>query len=233
MRALPFALALIACTPQMEDNSLEAHEAVVTDEGEFTAAALGVVAGTEEGDWTLGLDELEVDYHSPSHADLSLLAGKALTLEVRSTWGGPNNVALWEGEEIVFFAGMGDGSSQFGETRWDWGAELGKGQVTRADVDEESGWGELDVIFHDVVVKADDGDVVALPGEPVSVVLDGVHFRLTVVAAYKIDRGPEWLSQAACGPSDVLLVELIRTEEDPGEPLFRPSAARAPTAGCG
>lgn len=232
MRTLGLALSLIslpACLANIDDNSLEAQELSGLDGGEEASGALAVTAEAEEGDWSLALGDRAIAYHSPSRADLSLLDGLDLRAEVLDSFYGSPGLSLWEGEELVFHvSNYSDGADLFGEARWEFGEELGQGEVVN-DYDEAT-----PVIFRQVVVHGDEGDQIVEPGEPVRVALDGVDYRLTVIAAYEIDihYGP-FEPQPGCGPSDMLTVELIRSPEDPGQRITRPPEARAAMASCG
>ena len=230
--ALPLTLA--ACVeqsaPSMPDNSLEAHSLSGLDSSDAPAGALAVVAGADEGDWTLTLGETTFDYHSPSHADLSALAGRTLTASVSEQWdSAAPPFQLREGEQVVFAVEPADdGTGLFGETRWEYGEILGGGDVVN-EYDESTL-----VIFRAVTVHTDDGDLTVLPGEPASVVLDGATWRLTVLASYEIDPD-NWPDgeMPGCGPSDMLSVELMLTDEDAGEPLVRPTGRVAAMQSCG
>lgn len=232
LRAAFALLSLGACTPHIEDNTLEPNELSGIEDGVALEGSLSVTAVDQEGDWSLALGEATLSYHSPSHADLSLLQGRTVRAEAMELWGGEMELNLWEGETLVFAAStFGDGSQLFGDLRWEYGEQIGKGEVF--DPDDVDGPTETAVLFYEVVVHGDDGDQIALPGEPVSVAINGVQYRLTVIASYQIDRGLELFGGSKCGPSDMLSVELIQSEEEPGESLVRPSNARAAQAGCG
>ena len=222
------AFALTACSTSMEDNSLEASS-LSGLEGDGPTGELSVTAGAEEGDWELMIDDQPITYHSPSHVDLSLLAGETVTAMETGSWGAGSNFSLWQEDAMLFaISVMGDGSREFGEQRWTYGELLGHGVVPHRD------GGEISVDFYSATIHGDDGNVTALPGEPVTVVIDGVTWRLTVVASYQLpDEGFELLPRDSCGPSPMLVVELVRDEEEPGEPLVRPANLRSPTGGCG
>lgn len=227
--SLPFLMFACDAASPMDDNSLESHELSGLDWDDAPAGALEVTAGAEEGDWSLTLGETSFEYHSPSHADLSILAGRTLTASVTDEWGGAPPFQLREGEQVVFSMDpFDDGTQLFGETRWEFGEKLGKGDIIN-EYDEPTA-----VIFRAVTVHADDGDVTVSPGEPVSVVLDGATWQLTVLASYEIDeQGGLFGADAKCGPNDLLSVELMLTEEAPGEALRRPDGAIAAMASCG
>lgn len=231
MTLIALPLALIACDglAPMEDNSLEFHSVSGLEPGDAPSGALEVIAGAEDGDWTLTLGDTSFDYHSPSRADLSALAGRTLTASITDDWGGSSPFQLREGEQVVFAVETyDDGSGLFGETRWEFGEAVGEGDVIN-EYDEPTA-----VKFHAVTIHADDGDVTALPGEPVSVLLDGATWRLTVVASYEIDEQDGLFGgNAKCGPSDLLSVELMLTDEDAGEPLVRPTGRVAAMQSCG
>lgn len=228
MRALLFALLLPACLPQMQDNSLESHsltdgfDEVNLDE----AGALQVTAGAEEGDWTLQVGEQSLALHSPSRVDLSALDGDEVTLYAQETWGGGPNVVISDEAGVVYLVtgvvGF-DGTDAFGEARWRFGEPIGHGEIINK-YDEHNR-----VTYMEAVIADDSGDVVALPGEPLAVHFDGVQYRLTVIAAYQPYTDP----RMACGPSDMLSIELVRVDDVDDTPLSRQGHFLAARAGCG
>lgn len=220
--------ALVACseTP-LDDNSLEASAAAPVDEASWEAeGAATFAAGDAEGDWALTVDGVGFELHSASRAPLAELDGRTLRVEVDEVWGnGGASARLLEAGEPVFVASIGDGAEVFGRTVWSYGEAVGKGEVVN-EADEPT-----DVVFHETLVHADDGDVVLLPGEPTRVTIDGAVYRATVVASYKIEpqRGA-----AKCGPGDMLSVELFRTDAAADEAaLERPADRRSAMGGCG
>ncbi len=226
--------ALFACTElpfvgdyEMEDNSLEATGVQGSTDGLEAEGPASVAAEAAEGDWSIAVEGVEVVWHSASRADLSILDGRDLRLEVDENGGQVGDARLLEDGAPVLVASVGDGAEVFGREVWTFGASIGGGVVVN-EYDEATR-----VVFHEAVIHADDGDVVLLPGEPTPVVLDGATFRATVIAAYRIEPtgGDE---QAGCGPSDLLSVELLRTETTVEEaPLTRPAERLAPMSSCG
>lgn len=234
------ALTLVACTPRMDDNSLEAATLTGGDgDGETGLEVTGVVtvtAGTAEGDWTIAVDTATLTYHSPSHADLGSLSGETLTVATQPDYsataglllsddGGPRFVETsgtsWDG-------GAGeDGRTAFGHAVWTRGDVIGKGTVVQLvdGVDEE----EQEVTFTDVVVTDDTGSQRLTPGVPTALTIDGAPWRFTVLAAYLAVNAPN----AKCGAPDILAVEALRTDVDPGPALVRPAALYSPVGMCG
>lgn len=222
------ALLLPACTPEMEDNSLESVELQgVDDEGTTElSGTLSVAPGAKEGDWALRVGETALTYHSPSHADLSPFGGTDVELLVEIGYTVPPTVVLSDAEGVAFVSSSEasfDGSSVFGRAVWTAGEVIGQGVIVN-EYDEPN-----DVKFIEVLVTDDDGEQVVLPGEPTRITLDGVSYRFTVTTAYQaVDE-----AGAKCGPPDILAVEVVRTEEDPGDFLTRPDIYRAPMGMCG
>ena len=234
------ALALAACTPQMDDNSLEAPTlSGDTGDGESgieVTGALTVTAGAGDGDWTLVIEQTTLQYHSPSHADLGSLSGQTVTLATQPDYSGPTGMTIRDASGPLFVENPGtswdggageDGSAAFGHAVWTRGDVNGKGEVTQLvdGVDEEG----QKVKFTDVVVTSDDGESRLLPGEPTSLTIDGDAWRFTVLAAYLAVNA----ANSKCGAPDMLAVELIRTGDDPGPVLTRPAGLYAPVGMCG
>ena len=209
----------LGCVPAMDDNSLEAIQldAVSEDTSPGVSGILEVAAGDAAGDWSLAVDTTQLTYHSPSGVDFSALDGQTVTL---TTWDDVDTPAMViTDDEGPLFVEGGDGTNAFGRAVWTWGDVIGVGTVG----------GEQDARFTDVVVDADGGEVRVLPGVPTTITLDGAPWRFTVIAAYEaINTG-----NSKCGAPDMLAVELIRTDADPGQPLVRPAALRPPIGTCG
>lgn len=226
--ALTLALLLPACTPEMEDNSLESVQLTGIDEEGTTelTGQLAATAGADAGDWELSVGETSFNYHSPSHADLSAFAGTEVELLVEIGYTVPPTVVLSDADGVAFVSSSEasfDGSSVFGRAVWTAGEVIGQGVIMN-EYDEPN-----DVRFVEVLVTDDDGEQVVLPGEPTRITLDGVSYRFTVTTAYEaVDE-----AGAKCGPPDILAVEVIRTEQDPGDFLTRPDIYRAPMGMCG
>lgn len=217
-------LPLLACAPDMADNSLETPTVQASAEGAVTGAYKATAKATA-GDWLLTVGAAAVDLHSPSRADLSAISGD-VTLTVGESWSAPAPLSIADGGGLAYVVSSDaseDGTSFFGRAVWAMGETLGAGEVLN-EYDEAHG-----VDFKDVRVLADDGEWVLLPGEPAAITLDGQPWRVTVIAAYEAHE----IAGAKCQPADILSIELIRTSADPGEPLSRPSTARAPSGMCG
>lgn len=226
-RLLPLALVL-ACgslAPAMEDNSLESAsvQGDGADEGTATLEGALAVADAGGGDWTVTVDGTALTVHSPSRADLSSLDGVEGTVTVARDLD-LSSVAISDADGVRFVSTVADdGSTWFGAPRWKRGEVLGRGDIVN-EYDEPNA-----VRFTDVVVSGDDGDVVLLPGEPASIAIGGATYRVTVVAAYEAINE----TGAKCGMSDMLAIELVRTDEDAGDPLVREKGFLPPMGGCG
>lgn len=230
------AFALVACTPHMEDNSLESSTlSGDTGDGESGVEVTGVLtatAGTEEGDWTLTIEQTTLSYHSPSHADLGSLSGETVTVATQPNYTSPPGLTISDasGPRFVEDPGTGwdgnpgeDGSTAFGHAVWARGDVIGKGAVLN-HYDEEQ-----DVRFTNVLVTDDAGEQTLLPGEPTALTIDGNPWRFTVIAAYLAVNAPN----LKCGSPDLLVVELLRTDADPGPALKRPTSLKSPVGSCG
>ncbi len=219
-------LLLSACAAELEDNSLEAAELTGGDpDAQDYTGALSVAAGAEAGDWELSVGDHSFSLHSPSRADLSVFTGD-VTLSVGEAWDLAPSLVLTDAAGVAFVSSHSadeDGSAAFGRSVWTFGEVLGRGVIVNA-YDEPN-----DVTFREVEVTDDNGAQIVLPGEPAEIVLDGVRYRLTVIAAYQ----PESERNAKCGPPDMLSVEVVRTESPDLAPLVRPSSRRAPMGSCG
>lgn len=214
-------IALVACVPEMEDNSLEAVQVSdVYDEANVEASGpLAAAAGAGEGDWSLTVGEQAWSYHSPSHVDFAELDGVDVSASAAFSYTGSPSFTLTDGEGLRFVTTSDDdGARYFGRSLWKLGDVIGRGVI-----DEHNGE-QQEVRFTDVSVAADDGEVRVLPGEPTSLTIDGARWRLTVIAAYE----PENPKHSKCGAPDMLSVELVRTDVEPGEPLVRPAGRFAP-----
>lgn len=234
--AITVAIALGAPGCQsMDDNSLEppTFAGAGLEEGESTfSGTLSTTPQSEEGDWELMIGESVLDYHSPSHVDPSGYAGRPVTATGSGLLGDAPAFALSDasGPALVVSVGTAwdggsgdDGTSVFGYPVWTRGQTLGRGTVTDA-YDEP-----LDVTFTRVAVAADDGEVQLAPGVPTTVRIAGENWRFTVVASY-LARNPPHMK---CGSPDMLAVELMRTDDAPGDALVRPVDLRAPVGSCG
>ncbi len=217
---------LLACTPVIEDNSLEGAEFSGGSEvAETFTGALAASAGAEEGDWSISVGDQSFELHSPSRADLSAFSGE-VSLTVGEAWDIAPSVLLEDASGVAYVASHSaeeDGSTAFGRSVWRFGEPIGHGVIVN-EYDEEN-----EVTFLEVEVTDDNGSQIVLPGEPAEITLDGVLYRFTVVAAYQ----PEQERRAKCGPPDMLSVEIVRAEQPDLTPLARPSSARAPMGSCG
>lgn len=219
-------LYFLACVPQVDDNSLEAVQvSEVYDETPVEASGpLTATPGAGEGDWSLAVGDQVWSYHSPSRVDFAELDGVEVAASAAWSWTGSPSLSIDDAAGVRFLTtSEDDGTATFGRTVWKLGDVIGRGVI-----DEHNGE-QQEVRFTDVAVAADDGEVRLLPGEPTSVTIDGARWRLTVIAAYE----PENPKNAKCGAPDMLSVELVRTEREPGEPLVRPSGRYAPLGTCG
>lgn len=214
---------MLACA--MEDNSLEAAELSTADGSETleVSGTLSVSAGEEEGDWVLSVGEAGWSYHSPSHADLLALDEAEVSATVQVGYSGTPGFLLEDDTGPRFVQSHDGGTSAFGRTVWTLGEVIGRGEIDTRIAGETQ-----EVKFTDVVVETDDGEARILPGEPTRLTIDGQAWRVTVGAAYEAVNP----RHAKCGASDMLAIELLRTEADPGGPLKRPEGKLAPVGGC-
>ena len=223
-------ILLTACVPHMDDNSLEAVElSGVVDENETdVTGVLTATPGDEEGDWALAIDDVTWTYHSPSRADLSSLDGETLTVALQYSYSTAAGLTISDAEGPRFVeTSSDDGTLAFGHAVWKRGEVIGEGVIVQLvdGVEEE----EQKVQFTDVIVATDDGEQRMRPGEPATVPIDGSAWRFTVLSAYLAVNRPH----LKCGAPDMLSVELLLTETEPGPPLFRTIGRYAPVGSCG
>lgn len=207
-----------------EDHSLEAFSISNADGLREAEGIAAVSADVSEGDWLLDVQGDSFRLHSASRADLSVLDGRELRVEIDDIFSSMDSARLLEGEIPVFVESIqGDGIEVFGRPVWGPGEEIGRGTIG----------GDLAVIFREVVLDADDGEVILMPGEPTAVTIDGTLYRATVIASYAIDTSGGG-SLPECGPSDLLAIELFRVDEAVREtPLVRPSEFGVASNSCG
>ncbi len=218
---LLWTLVLMGCA-SMEDNSLEAPTVWAEGgEGEGGRERTGRLSATggENGDWQLTVGDVTWQYHSPSRVDFSELDGDEVTVWSSDAFRAGASLVITDAAGPVFVQTTSpgeDGSAHFGRPVWVQGDPLGRGTIE--DGFETGSAFELqDVKFTDVVVTSDSGDVHVLPGEPTSLPIEGDTWRFAVLSAYvAVNPG-----NSKCGAPDVLAVELIRTEGDPGPALQR------------
>lgn len=229
-RLLLLPLVLVAaCLPTVEDTSLEAFSAAPADSAApawEASGAFAATAGAEAGDWVVTVGAASWDYHSPSHVDFSALVGEDVEIVVSEEYDVLPTIRIDDAVGVRYIASASvseDGTSFFGHKVWAFGEILGKGTVVN-EYDEPGS-----VRFAEVVVTADDGEHILLAGEPAALTIDGAAWRVTVIAAFQ----PENAAGMKCSAPDVLALELVRTDADPGEPLIRPLEARGPSGSCG
>lgn len=225
---LSLSFTLLGCS--MDDNSLEAISLSSSDVGDEDdaelAGTLTVTAGADEGDWTLGIEDATLEYHSPSRVDLGTLNGETVTLSVQQNYSVARGLVIADAAGPRFIEASTpseDGTTAFGRAIWTQGDVIGTGTVTNQYDEPQK------VKFTDVVVTTDEGESRLIPGEPTSVLVDGASWRFTVVSAYLAVNAPHM----KCGAPDMLAVEMIRTEEDAGPVLVRPVGLLAPVGSCG
>ena len=226
-----FALsALPACETlkAMDDNSLEAAEVEGLDGQPLDVeGTLSVSAGDEEGDWALAVASSSITYHSPSRVDLSPLSGAEVSLSVREGYSLPPLIVIQDAAGVAFVSSASSGyggADLFGHAVWAMGDVIGSGEIPTEYEGETQ-----QVHFVDVIVTDDEGEQVVEPGQPTQVLLDGVAYRLTVTTAYEADNPRD----SKCGAPDILAVELIRSDEEPGAALQRAAGRRGPVGVCG
>jgi hypothetical protein len=227
----PVLLSLLlapACLPKMDDNSIGTPGVVdFVGDGETQVEETGdlaVAPGDADGDWTFAIGKLNVTYHSPSRADLSILGGKSTLTIVPDIDGSLDAVVISDSDGVAFAASVYsgyDGRTFFGRSVWTLGDAIGKGTINSE--------GEADdVIFREVLLAADDGDLVLLPGEPTDATIEGSDYRVTVVAAFEtVDA-----TNSKCSAPDTLAIEVLRGVTAEATPVARELDALSPIGSC-
>ena len=219
----------VACSEEVPAQ-LEAIEVVNL---EADVAGRVAVDGADR-DWSLALEDrdLAIEVHSPTAADLSSLDGRELTVAVDGT--GPlsdtgtvsasDTEPVWlayrNGSTAVPDAWFGPGFAALG-------AEVAHERVDVSDVRRR--------VYHTVAFRTDDGPVELLPGAVDTLVVDGVSWRVGVVAAY-LDLAKPTNDKCGGGDEPMISYELLRVDAAVAPETVAPEAGRAipePEPGCG
>lgn len=225
-------------TSAYEPANLErAAVAIVDQDGEFEGVRrdwVGRIAVDGSGqDFTVtvsttsGNDDITV--HSPAHSDLSGLDG----LEDVEVSVAPEPISDELSLSIVDSAGAlvyliepVEGGiltvDQFGQGLIASGADLGTVSVETFDVE-----------FASAQFRTDTGDVELMPGEPQEVVLDGVSYRVVLLASYtSVNTASE--DSRCTGAEARIAFELLRIEAGTADltPIVRAEGSELPLSEC-
>ncbi|MCK6525362.1 hypothetical protein L6R49_28485 [Myxococcota bacterium] len=232
---LPFVL-FTACgggaTPPEQLEAATATPALVQEEFTDLSAAGALQVSGEGQDLTLTVGEgegaLTVDVHSAGRTDLSALSGLSVTADLL-VWGFESSRSLLLRDEaggLLYALDAGwslDAVNEaLGAERLRWGDEVA------TDKDDTWTWS-----YTSLIVSTDDGELSLLPGDVANITLDGVPWRLAVVAAYAREVRPNAALPGCPVLDDVLSYELLRLEtagED--DVLIRPEGLDPASAGC-
>lgn len=232
--ALPFVL-FTACeggaTPPEQLEAATATPALTQEE--FTdVSASGTLQVSGEGqDLSLTVGEgegaLSMDVHSAGRSDLSALSGLTVTADLLA-WGFESSRSLLLRDEGGLLYALDAGWSldavneALGAERLRWGDEVATAK------DDTWTWS-----YTSLIVSTDDGELSLLPGDVANITLDGVPWRLVVVAAYARENVPNASMPGCPVLDDVLSYELLRLETS-GEDdvLTRPEGLDPASAGC-
>ena len=194
-----------------------------------SASGASTVTGAER-DFSLTVADASGDVtialHVPGMSDLTSFDGRAVDVELTgaglheeravfvSDDAGPLFIVDdgWHQSEVE--ALMGQGFASWGET---------VGERT----DEQYDWTYTKGVF-----QTDDGEVALLPGEAQTIQIDGVSWRVVVIAAYQVNPHPD--AALPCGGiSDLLSYELLRLDTPaPAAVITRPDNALMAHLGC-
>jgi hypothetical protein len=239
VRRPPVVLALLVpftgCLPnnslegrQLEAAVVEADFTVDPSLGPWEESGLLRVTGAER-EWSLTLEGEEeawaLEVHSPAVTDLSRFADTALTLSVTpSATGAPSGLALSDDVDLVWAL---------------WGADRNEAVVDRFGDEfvyrmhnihrsEEDG---VERRWLSPVFPSDQGEVVIDAGGADDLWIDGLLWRVTVIAAYT-ERPLEEGATSKCG-GGLLSFEIERVEAETGPVrLERPADAEMAARSC-
>jgi hypothetical protein len=204
---------------------LEAIEVTGIEAG---ISARFAVSGSDRDYWLTSEDgAVEIAVHTPTGADLTVLDGTSLTFEGGgdiasvATWRASDGAPRW-----LAYRGEGEGDSALDE--W-----FGAGFADLGEVlaEERLGSEGVNRRYHEAVFQTDDGPVALTPGQVDTLVVDGVQWRVGVVAAF-LDFP---LSNVKCAYFPTLSYELLRVDA-PVEPELvapMPDLPIPPSRGCG
>lgn len=241
MRTLPFALALAACSGGIEVSPYEAStlEAAVVQVGpevDFEAGNRRDFVGTlqiegADRDWLVTVETStggrDIDLHTPSAADLSVLDGAAdvrVTVE-RDPASEELSLAITDGSGGVLY--IVEPAEPTALTR----DMMGSGQIGRGDDLGQVQEGAWSLTLTSGLLRTDTGDVELLPGEPQAVTIDGATYRAVLLASFEAEMEGE--SPNCSGARERLAYELLRTDDPALAKLVRPEGEALPTSTCG
>ena len=234
LAALPFVLFTACGVSGTPPEQLEASMATpaLTQE-EFTDVSVsGALQVSGEGqDLTLTVGEgegaMSMDVHSAGRSDLGGLSGLNVTADLL-TWGFESGRSLLLSDEDGLVYALDAGWSldavneALGAERLRWGDEVA------TDKDGTWSWS-----YTSLIVATDDGELSLLPGDVANITLDGVPWRLVVVAAYAREARPNAAMPGCPVLDDVLSYELLRLETAGADDvLIRPEGLDPASAGC-
>ena len=187
------------------------------------------VAG-DGADFTLALGTESWDVHSPAQTSLVDWSGLDVTLSVAAgeEWPDQTEMLLTDDDGPAWLAEPGTtqsyASTAFGDGFATYGSSLG--QVRE---------GDYIVDYQTVIFATDDGDVEASPGTPVTLTIDGVSYKATVITAYTTEQAPGTPEYDCMGMPDMLSYELVRVPQVTDWSQLARSAAfdAASIPGCG
>lgn len=239
IRHPPVAFALLVpftgCLPnnslegrQLEAAVVEADFTVDPSLGPWEESGLLRVSGAER-DWSLTLEGEEeawaLEVHSPAVTDLSRFADAPLTLSVTPAGDGtPAGLALFDDTDLVWAL---------------WGAQANEAVVDRFGEEfvhhmqnvhrsEEDG---VERRWLTPVFPSDRGEVAIDAGSADDLSIDGLLWRVTVIAAYT-EQSLEEGATSKCGGGLVSLeIERVETETGPVR-LERPADAEMAARSC-
>jgi hypothetical protein len=215
-------LLLAACVsdaePEVTVAQLEAPSATHDFEEPreaLTVSGTSAVSGADR-DWTVVVADpradVTVDLHLPGGSDLSVLDGRALTVDVTESWMGPATAFSIRDEAglalIVQTWSGGTAAEAFGADFVSFGAALGEGVVDSAE-------GDWTLRYHEVHFETDGGPVDTRPGEPFEAELGGERWRIVVLGAFEVVDMPATLPGCGSGFGDTLAFEMQRLEREP------------------
>ena len=215
-RLAAFALVSLAaaCSYGFVPESLESAE-VDSDhwaDAESPSAVLGAFEADGEGrDFALSLvtetEEVEVFVHSPAETDFSAFDGLELSLTPVMSWsGGLTGMSLFEGEVLRYGMVGADGNP---EVEAFFGADF----ATRGPEQYSSTEDGFDYTWHPIRFATDEGDVDVSPAEVAEIVVGGITWRVTAIAAYTETARPGTPVADCGGGGDLLSYEIERLDE--------------------
>lgn len=184
-------------------------EAIEVSGDAVSGSARPSVTGADR-DWTFADEDGDgvVTVHTPSGADLGTLDGRALVFAYEGAEEIPDGATVTLTDPDPVWLAYRNGSTTvvdawFGAGFADLGAEVAHERLPEQNVRRRT--------YRTAVFRTDDGPVELLPGDVDTLVLDGVSWRVGVVAAWDDQAQP---TNAKCGGGDarMLSYELLRID---------------------